>query len=1276
MDTSRRAGPGRICALALALATLAALAGGPRAHADLLLATSHGPGAGQTEEPHAIAVDRSDGDLYVADTENNRIDAFAADGTFLRAFGWGVADGTTAAPQACTTTCFKGLAGSGAGQLEGPSQIAVDNDPASPSYHDVFVGSARVQRFTPTGGFLSAFNSGSSGRMALGPGGDVYLADTPNHLEEFDSSGTLLSEFTLLPAGLDPLAGLAVDSAGDFYLASGGLSGAVRKYGPSGALLNTLHPSSNIHALATDAANDLFLADGTGIESALYEYDSAGGALRAFYGEGSFDRPISLAPYSDATGDVFGLEDSQFGFLGRIAHIPLPPPGPLVLSFAGLTNATAVGNTMATINTRVNPEGRPTTYHVEYVDQQGFEAEGFAGALQSPPLQAGSDFALHSLSTAIGCPDPAAEIEEAGSECLTPETTYHYRVDAEDSEGHASIGSEGPPFTTRPPLEISATFATNVNTDSATLHAEVNPLRIPATGYFQYVDEATYRADLQASGPGHGFDHASDIPEPAEALDFGAGEAPSAAAVQLTSLSPGATYHYRLIASDPFVTKFSPEHTISTYALPAEAFTACPNQALRTAASAALPDCRAYEMVSPVQKGGGDIISVLSDSTGLEQAAADGQSLTYSSYRAFADPESAPFTAQYLAHRAPAGWRSESISTPREGPTFYNLHYAIEDQYRRFSEDLCSALVLTETEPPLAAKALPGYPNLYRRDNCGPAAGSYEAITTTVPKKVDPEWFSPIPQDLTPDGTHAVFYANGALTPDAVPCAELGQEEEFGCTKQLYLSHGGTLRLLCILPDGTPSKNYCWEGHTNGETSTTQRADTAYHALSTDGSRVYWTEGPRGGGSGNLYVRVNAGQGQSKVLAGKCTEAARACTLPVSAAAHFRTASPDGSRAIYTASEGPFKGLYEFDLAKALAGEAASTPIAPKTGNLLGASGDASRLYFISTEALTEEANSVGAKAKAGQPNLYLHEAGSGTPAFIGALSPNDHVDDSESPTNTPALATPDGAELLFASRAQLTDYDNDDAASGKADTELYLYDAGEAKLRCLSCSPSGARPAGENLGGGVADWTAATIPGWLNGTHPTNLLSEDGSRIFFESADPLILRDTNGALDVYEWERAAGAGQCEEKGADLYSPAAGGCISLVSSGRSPADSTFLDASTGGADVFFKTQSSLLPQDDGLIDIYDARIDGGFPPEPGQPAACEGEACQGASAPPDDPTPASSSFEGAGNVAEGPRASCPRGRARRRGRCVAKKRHRRAAHKPHRRANHERRAAR
>jgi hypothetical protein len=106
---------------------------------------------------------------------------------------------------------------------------------------------------------------------------------------------------------------------------------------------------------------------------------------------------------------------------------------------------------------------------------------------------------------------------------------------------------------------------------------------------------------------------------------------------------------------------------------------------------------------------------------------------------------------------------------------------------------------------------------------------------------------------------------------------------------------------------------------------------------------------------------------------------------------------------------------------------------------------------------------------------------------------------------------------------------------------------------------------------------------------------------LFFESQDALVAQDVNGQVqDVYEWE-PQGVGSCAR---------VSGCVSLISSGTSPTDSMFMDSSANGSDVFFITRQSLLGRDqDHYLDLYDARVDGGF--TEASTAQCAGEGCRG-----------------------------------------------------------------
>ena len=170
-----------------------------------------GSGAGQCERPEGVAVDRETGHLYVADVENNRIDVFDSTGNFIKAFGWGVDTGA-AEFQSCTTvsTCQAGISGPGAGQLwlfPGGGRLAVNNDPASPSHHDLYVSDLRndrVQKFSPEGVFLRMFgkgvNTGTSGKPNIctnagaptdvcGAGSEGGGAGEFNELEGIDVNG-------------------------------------------------------------------------------------------------------------------------------------------------------------------------------------------------------------------------------------------------------------------------------------------------------------------------------------------------------------------------------------------------------------------------------------------------------------------------------------------------------------------------------------------------------------------------------------------------------------------------------------------------------------------------------------------------------------------------------------------------------------------------------------------------------------------------------------------------------------------------------------------------------------------------------------------------------------------------------------------------------------------------------------------------------------------------------------------------------------------------------
>jgi tripartite motif-containing protein 71 len=259
----------------------------------------YGAGAAQLDEPNGVAVDQQSGDVYVVDTNNERVDKFTADGTFLFAWGWGILDGKAQALQTCTkaTGCHAGPVGPAGTQdlnarngtdFRFAEGVAVDNNPDSASHGDVYVldiSNHRVEKFSPAGRFLLEFgrsvNETAHARgeaaaenvcpvrrgdrctvgvagpapgqfefpvegnfIAVGPAGTVYVGDR-DRVQEFGPNGVYRLAVALAPepSGQGPEVGgvsrLAVDAGGDMYVVRIGVSG-VRRYSPRGELLETL----------------------------------------------------------------------------------------------------------------------------------------------------------------------------------------------------------------------------------------------------------------------------------------------------------------------------------------------------------------------------------------------------------------------------------------------------------------------------------------------------------------------------------------------------------------------------------------------------------------------------------------------------------------------------------------------------------------------------------------------------------------------------------------------------------------------------------------------------------------------------------------------------------------------------------------------------------------------------------------------------------------------------------------------------------------------------
>jgi hypothetical protein len=703
----------------------------------------------------------------------------------------------------------------------------------------------------------------------------------------------------------------------------------------------------------------------------------------------------------------------------------------------------------------------------------------------------------------------------------------------------------------------------------------------------------------------------------------------------LSGLSPNTAYRFRFRATNAGGVTTGAGAKFTTDALPGELQAeevGCANVSLRQGFAALLPDCRAYEMVSPPTKLGEVIapepLGGTCPSLGClpgsgermrpMQSAPDGGSVVYSG-----QPFSAGLSGgqnTYLSGRGGPGWSLDALNP-----------LAAVGTWEAFSEDLSrgvfvqSGIALAPSAPTRGGKA---FANLYLRD----AAGALTPLITEEPPNRSPggpgelkvRYAAANAGTATSEAfTHIAFEANDALTgpavhaPAAPPLTAGGQC--LGSPCDLYEWSGGQLSLVNVAPgNGAALGRAAIGGGRLLERSAGHEVPALDNAISADGSRVFWSSEE----TGHVYVRVNGLETLEVPGPGTCE-----ASEPSASRACFLTASAEGAEVLL--SNGQLFGLNGAGSAYVLRGD-----LTEGEGGFEGylASGEeegrVARVYFADPKILPgAAANVAGEKAKelVGRVNLYYWHAG--TTSFIASLPGTDNVGEFFGDWRAPradrtAQATGDGRYLTFMSTASLSGYDNScrqlNGAREKC-SEVFEYAAETGVLGCPSCNPSGQPPLGPSNLARLS--VVASAPDFRQ---PNNLPPTGNGRLFFESQDSLVSQDTNGHIqDVYEWE-PGGVGGCAE-------PA--GCVRLISSGSSPNDSMFMDASATGDDAFFITRQQLLSRDkDGQLDLYDARVGGGLGEE--APGVCSGEGCRGSlvSAPVSLVT-GSILFNGPGNVA-------------------------------------------
>jgi hypothetical protein len=663
-----------------------------------------------------------------------------------------------------------------------------------------------------------------------------------------------------------------------------------------------------------------------------------------------------------------------------------------------------------------------------------------------------------------------------------------------------------------------------------------------------------------------------------------------------------------------------------------------------------LPDCRAYELVTPVFKDGAEL-----EVEGLSE---DGSSVLARTLGSFAGLENNTNLngGSYKLSRSASGWTVEAISPPSFGFPAQELFAA--------TPELASTLWVTRTSSESIAAA-----NFYIREADGAMV------------KVGP-LLRPAAAAGPPSNEFGVFlYRRQAVYVDASAdlshvLFKIERGREFGiswpgdATNGLsslyeYVGRGQSRPELVGLNNEGHQISTCdtWLGSLN--------SGDVYNAVSGDGSRVFFTaveKGVCGAAEGpevnELYARVD---GLETVPISEPTTGAHgscgACNDSERRSAEFAGASQNGSRVFFLTGQELLPGakgvnLYEYDFEAPVSQRVSQVSVGgsgeAEVQGVARVSEDGSHVYFVARGRLGEgprggvggsclgesslveraqeqiaqekeekaEPVTTGAKCRpvVGAENLYVYQRDASYPAgrvsFIATLcsgedasgtaniaqcpSPQSDESDWGASDQRHVQTTPDGRFLVFQSAGDLT---ADDASHV---VQVFEYDAVTGELARISREQEGYTPEASLN----AEANEAEIPaqGYSESTSPTVAdkvaVSNDGSVVVFSSRAAL----------TPEAETAAAA---KVKSAYEYrsSVAAGGRISeagvYLVSGESTAPIRGVEGMDGSAgNVFFVTSGVLVPQDsDSQFDTYDARVEGGFlAPDP--PAECVAEACE------------------------------------------------------------------
>ncbi len=650
----------------------------------------------------------------------------------------------------------------------------------------------------------------------------------------------------------------------------------------------------------------------------------------------------------------------------------------------------------------------------------------------------------------------------AKGNAIPPNTNnYDTTVAVDDATGRVYVTDEynGVVWMFKPPVApvLGQESAVEVGTSEAKLSALVNSGGAQTTYRFEY-DTREYKA---GEGP-----HGVSVPFP----EGSAGEGLSSHAVWASakSLAPGTTYHYRAIVTNALGTVVGPDETFTTETA---AQVACPNEAVRGGYSAALPDCRAYELVTPLTKGAGQPENNR-EAGGGAYSSADGDRFSFRSTEVEPGSQSAGF--EFLATRGASEWTTQGVD-PLQSYTADRCPWLRESEVVAYSAEETTVVVYDnganagpngQNEANFERcrgddrEVVSGEPlvveNLLLRDN---ETGSFQLIDVTPPgvTPTNPKFFA-----ASANLSVVLFEERAKLTPEAL-----------SNTMNTYEWREGIVRLLRFaLPTGVPVAG-------------------SFVAFSDDGSEMFFTAG------GNLYVTLNHGERTVQV------DEARGGSGS-GGGGTFGAVTVDGSQVFFTDEAsagltgdtvaGSGTNLYSYDIDTGQLSDL--TPVAHAGANFTDIGEEGSYVYFNSESVLSgAQANQLGEVAESGQPNLYAEH--NGTITFV--MQQRANIEGVKYSFN--------GAFFGFQTKSSLTGYDTEGSQ------QIYIYSAAANRFKCATCNPSGEPGEGGRF--------ETTLPGFESNQNP-HFVSNDG-QVFFDSSAPLLPRVTDGVQNVYEFDYGSG---------------------------------------------------------------------------------------------------------------------------------------------------------